>query len=76
MGKKPCTSPKLTHDLKCTQYESKTMLKMMLEKNGYAINVKCSFVVDIFRFCELCKKETQATTYGGKFSSQVGLVGE
>jgi hypothetical protein len=52
------------------------MLKMMLEKNGYAINVKCSFVVDIFRFCELCKKETQATTYGGKFSSQVGLVGE
>jgi hypothetical protein len=52
------------------------MSKMMLEKNGYAINVKCSFVVDIFRFCELCKRGTQATTVGGKDSSQVGLIGE
>jgi hypothetical protein len=41
------------------------------------INVKCSFVVDIFHFfCELCKRGTQATTFGGKKSSQVGLEGE
>jgi len=43
-------TPKLTHDFKCTWYESKTMLEMMLEKNVYVINLKCSLVVDIFRF--------------------------
>jgi hypothetical protein len=51
-GQKAMHLPLSLHmtDLKCTQYESKTMLEMMWKKNGYAINVKCLFVVDISRF--------------------------
>jgi hypothetical protein len=31
-AKSHALAPKFAHDLKCTQYESKTMLEMMLEK--------------------------------------------
>jgi hypothetical protein len=42
-AKSHALAPKLAHDFKCTQYESKTMLKMMLGKKWLCNQCKMFF---------------------------------